>query len=84
MSSSENHTVPVRVKNNVTGALRTWRHLTKWGHAACVLVTGFGYLLGYGSGGGDPIMAAVFAATYAAYSVVLARRLTDITEQDGG
>jgi len=80
MSHYENHTTPVRVKNNVTGALRTWLHLTKGDHAACVLITGFGYLLGYWADDGNQVVAFIFMAIYAAYCVVMAKQLTELTE----
>ena len=93
MSSYENHSTPVRVKNNVTGAvrtvcvknevtgaLRTWRHLSKGGHAACMLITGLSYLLGYFTGDGNQVIAAIVTVIHAVYCVVMAQRLTDLTE----
>jgi hypothetical protein len=93
MSSYENHSTPVRVKNNVTGAvrtvcvknevtgaLRTWRHLSKGGHATCVLITGFGYLLGYWTDDGNQVVAFLIMAIYAVYCVVMTQQLTDLTE----
>lgn len=79
MSSSENHTWPVRARNTTTGALRTWRHLQVGGHAACTGMTGFGLFLGYCIDE-SWIIAAVVAVIYAVYSVIMAEKITNLTE----
>lgn len=79
MSSMVNYTAPIRVKNNVTGALRTWRHLTVGGHVACVVLTGFGFLFGWAISG-IPILSVVIATVYAVHAIVMAQLFTNTTE----